>query len=300
MRFWWATQNKNYEDAIKEGSLWTCPRPNGRKLENSRAFIKEIRPGDVIFHHAHGYLRAVSVAIEPWQECPRPAAYHPGRVGEEDDGWLVRVDPFATGLKLHYTRVAELIQYGRKDAPLHSAGRPAERFLSTLAEEEGLRLLEELKVQLPDRDEGFMGRPEDWWNGQDTDAAALTMLRTEQADLRRRLLGKRETAPCSICGESYPRRLLIAGHIKPRRICTDEERWDFDSAAMLVCSLGCDPLFEWGYIVINEEGTICKGRTPETPAVAIAVSARVDRACLAFNSSTSTAFKEHGHLHANA
>lgn len=299
MTFWWATQNRNYEDAITEGSLWTCPRPNNRKLDNSRAFIMEIKAGDVVFHHAHGHVRAVSVVIEPSRDHPRPQAYYPRRTGERDNGWLVRVDPVATDLKLHYTRVAELIEFGRKDAPLHSAGRPAERYLSALTEEEGLRLLEELGVQMPTWDEAFMGRPAHWWNGQDTDAQGLALLRREQTELRRHLLGGRETANCSVCGESYPRRLLIAGHIKPRRMCTEEERRDFTSVAMLICSLGCDPLFEWGYITVAGDGTIRRGRHPETSAIASAVSRLIDRPCLAFTPSTATAFKEHSRLHSD-
>lgn len=297
MRFWWATQNSNYKDAIQEGSLWTCERPNGRKLDNSRAFIKELQAGDVVIHHAHGYVRAVSVVTHPWQDCPRPAAYRPGRIGEKDDGWLVRVDPLATRLKLPYTRVAELIQYGRKDAPLHSAGRPAERFLSSLTEEEGLSLLKEVGVSLPEQNDGFMGRPESWWNGQGTDASAFRMLRAEQADLRSHLLGNRVTALCAVCGESYPRRLLIAGHIKPRSLCNNAERTNFNAVAMLVCSLGCDSLFEWGYILVDGAGTIHAGRKPETTAVADAVAALQGKLCLAFNPETATSFKEHSILH---
>lgn len=297
MNFWWATQNSNYDDAIQEGSLWTCERPNGRKLDNSRAFIKELQTGDVVIHHAHGYVRAVSLVTHPWKDCPRPTAYHPGRMGEKNDGWLVRVDPLATGLKLHYTRVAELVQYGRKDAPLHSAGRPAERFLSSLTEEEGVRLLKELRVSLPDQNDGFMGRPENWWNGQETDASALTKLRTEQADLRRHLLGNRMSAPCSVCGEMYPRRLLIAAHIKPRSLCNDAERRNFNAVAMLVCSLGCDTLFEWGYILVDGTGTIRAGRRPETTAVTNAVSALKGKLCPAFNPETATSFQEHSVLH---
>jgi hypothetical protein len=158
-RFWWATQNRNYDEVIEDGTLWTCRRPNSRKLDNSRAFIQELSVGDIVFHHAHSYLRAVSVVSQEWQDFKRPSAYLPARKDEDDDGWLVRVQPLTTGHRLHYPDVAKLIDYTRKDAPFHKGGRPAERFLSSLTEDEGLRLLARLKVDLPEIDDGFMGRP---------------------------------------------------------------------------------------------------------------------------------------------
>jgi hypothetical protein len=299
MNYWWATQNSNYEEAIAAGTLWTCPRPNGRKLDNSRAFIKQLRPGDIVFHHKSRFLRAVSVVTEESQDWPRPAGY-PARPDEENQGWLVRVRPLETGLKLHYERVAELIEYGRKDAPFHASARPDQRFLSSLTEEEGLRLLEELGIAVPAMDEGFMGRPDHYWDGQDTDSEALTKLRVEQRDLRQQLLNDRTAAECSTCGKLYPSRLLIAGHIKPRSRCSDQERRSFGTNAMLICSLGCDSLFEWGYILVNEAGVIQPGRQPETPAVKDEVAALVGRTCIAFNSETAVAFKQHVILHLDA
>lgn len=292
-RFWWATQNRNYDEVIEDGTLWTCPRPNGRKLDSSRAFIKELSVGDIVFHHAHSYLRAVSVVSQEWQYFKRPSAYLPARQDEDDDGWLVRVKPLTTGRRLHYPDVAKLIDNTRKDAPLHKGGRPAERFLSSLTEDEGLRLLARLKVDLPEIDDGFMGRPNHWWAGQDTDAAALTRLRAEQADLRRFLIAGRTMADCSMCGAPYPVRLLIAGHIKPRSLCTEDQRRDFRSAAMLICMMGCDPLFEWGYIRVDETGKIRTGRKPDTAAVSEAITNLVGKECLAFNSHTAPAFRDH-------
>ncbi|AIY03012.1 hypothetical protein ART_3413 [Arthrobacter sp. PAMC 25486] len=293
MRFWWATQNKNYDDAIAEGTLWTCPRPNGRKLDNARSFIKELSAGDVVFHHAHSYLRAVSVVTDEWRNVQRPPAYSPARTGELDEGWLVKVRPVATDLQMHYTDAAKIIECGRKDAPFHRGARPAERFLSSLIQDEGLHLLDELGVAVLETDGAFLGRPDNWWSGQHTDSVAMTTLRTEQADLRRHLLNGKTAAACSMCGKSYPSRLLIAGHIKPRHRCTEEERKDFKACAMLICSIGCDTLFEWGYIQVDQTGRIRAGKDPETLAVKEAVSVLTSKHCLAFNAHTAASFWDH-------
>src|SRR5207248_955908 len=44
---------------------------------------------------------------------------------------------------------------------------------------------------------------------------------------------------------------FVAAHVKPRGKCNYAERRDL-SNSVLMCKLGCDPLFERGYIVVKE------------------------------------------------
>jgi hypothetical protein len=285
MNFWWATQTTNYPEAIANGTLWTCPRAYGQPLKESRRLIKDLRVGDVVFHYQDRFLRAVSTVTEEWCDFTRPAEY-PRRDGEGDDGWLVSVD-----LDLGFRSVGELINKGNS-GPLGSNGIPAQKYLSRLSEEEGIALLNELKVTIPLSEDVLLGRPLGFWDGAETDSGALGKIRKEQGDLRRNLLRGRTSADCSICGALLPSRLLIAGHIKPRSKCSDEERRDYGSA-MLVCSLGCDALFEWGYVIVDATGTVRPGRTPETASVQAAVSVLSGRACSAFNPHTAARFEAH-------
>ncbi|WP_188539418.1 MrcB family domain-containing protein [Kocuria dechangensis] len=131
------------------------------------------------------------------------------------------------------------------------------------------------------------------WSGEETDAQAPATIRREQRELRRSLLKDRPTAPCALCGEVLPARLLIAGHIKPRSMCTEEERMDFTSAAMLVCALGCDALFECGYIVVDANGQVCRGRAAETKGLERAVDRLIGRTCTAHDVSTVANFEVH-------
>lgn len=41
-----------------------------------------------------------------------------------------------------------------------------------------------------------------------------------------------------------------------RAECSDEERNDLRNVAMLACSLGCDRLFELGYVTVGPDGTV--------------------------------------------
>lgn len=297
VNYWWASQGDNYRIVIPLGTLWTCPRHDG-SVDVARGLIKSLEPGDIVFHHGEKFLRAVSRVRDSWKPYLRPEGYPNKREGEGDDGWLVTVDPIRTDLMLHFTRVAQLIRVGGS-APLNINGKPQEKYLSALSEEDGLALLAELGLpSFGTTGEGsFFGRPDEFWGGGDTDAVSLGDVRKEQADLRRHLLRGRFTAPCSICGEERPSRLLIAGHIKPRRECTEQERKDFRSVAMLVCSLGCDALFGWGYIIVNAEGRVRRGISAETKDVEAAVDLLIGRPCGAYNAHTAPNFAAHSDLH---
>lgn len=73
VRYWWATQSSNYPKAIVRGTLWTCPRAEGKPLKESRRLILDMRLGDIVFHHHDGHLKAVSTVLEEAQEFPSPS-----------------------------------------------------------------------------------------------------------------------------------------------------------------------------------------------------------------------------------
>ncbi|MET4539481.1 hypothetical protein ABIE37_001253 [Arthrobacter bambusae] len=290
MRYWWASQGKNYPIAIEQGSLWSCPGGRG-ELRGDRILLKELKLGDAVFHYYGPHLRAVSVVADEWKEAARPDGYPP-REGEGDDGWLVQVTPFATGLEIPWTRIAELITHG-SPGPFTAVGKPQQKFLSALPENEALAVLREAGVSLQaPQEESFLGLPEDCWGDGETDAQALTTVRKEQGELRRHLLHGRSSAPCSICGEELPAKVLVAGHIKPRSLCSEDERWDFRSAAMLICALGCDALFEWGYVVVDDSGRVRRGRHAETKDLEAAVDLLIGKVCSAHNEHTASNFAE--------
>ncbi len=84
------------------------------------------------------------------------------------------------------------------------------------------------------------------------DHSSVSNYRVEQVFLRTFLLGGYNVGCCGMCGKSLPKELLVAAHIKPRNKCSKAERLDFENIAMLMCSLGCDRLFEYGFIYVTE------------------------------------------------
>ncbi|MBW4719956.1 HNH endonuclease [Saccharothrix obliqua] len=88
------------------------------------------------------------------------------------------------------------------------------------------------------------------------DRVASARYRVEQAALRRVLIGDEPTGRCALCGRELPVELLVAAHVKPRKDCSDEERRDLRNVAMLACHLGCDRLFELGYLGVGPDGVV--------------------------------------------
>lgn len=85
-------------------------------------------------------------------------------------------------------------------------------------------------------------------------------IRKEQSLLRTILFGDSSSKECAICHKILPSNLLVAAHIKPRSKCSNEERVD-ENIVMPVCKIGCDDLFEKGYILIDDNGYISKNES---------------------------------------
>ncbi|MFJ4808189.1 hypothetical protein [Streptomyces longwoodensis] len=101
-----------------------------------------------------------------------------------------------------------------------------------------------------------------------TDAVAEVQRRAEQGRIKKALLPGVE-GECALCGRTLPRAFLVAAHIKKRAACSEEERWDIHNVAMLACLLGCDSLFEYGFVTVEEGGSIKVSPITEgAPAVA--------------------------------
>lgn len=89
----------------------------------------------------------------------------------------------------------------------------------------------------------------------DLERTARRAQRGEQTALKRRLL-QGSTGQCALCGRTLPGTFLIAAHIKKRAMCSDEEKRDLADIAMLACTLGCDAVYEHGYVSVTAEGAV--------------------------------------------
>jgi hypothetical protein len=90
----------------------------------------------------------------------------------------------------------------------------------------------------------------------DLDRPRTAAGRAEQAFLRKQLFKSNTHANCALCGRELPVEMLIAAHIKGRARCTRDERLDVPAIVMAACKLGCDSLYELGYIFVDSGGRI--------------------------------------------
>lgn len=79
--------------------------------------------------------------------------------------------------------------------------------------------------------------------------------RKEQAALRTILFKNNDKIECALCQKLLPSQIMIAAHIKPRSKCSIKERKD-PNIVMPLCKIGCDDLFEKGYIKVIKSGII--------------------------------------------
>jgi len=126
---------------------------------------------------------------------------------------------------------------------------------------------------------------------ENTDRDVLAKARAEQDKLRNYLLNGRDEAPCDLCGRVLPAELVVAAHIVPRHRLDHDQRLDFDRIAMIACQLGCDRLFERGYLTVDDKG-IVEARTVDGDLLSSLEDA-AGRRCTAHNGLTAGAFAAH-------
>jgi len=118
------------------------------------------------------------------------------------------------------------------------------------------------------------GPSPDWGAMGSLEAERVVATRTEQRAIRQFLLKGKSTGLCVICGSSFPPELLVASHIKPRALCTDAEKRDVENNTALMCTLGCDALFERGFIGVHA-GKVIAGPTVSALKVVRSAVARL-------------------------
>lgn len=116
--------------------------------------------------------------------------------------------------------------------------------------------------------------------------------RIEQQLLREFHMGKKETI-CSLCHRTLPNELMVAGHIWERHKIKDEEVRKDPDVVMPLCKLGCDELFEKGFIFVDEEGRIIlNSRNTESAPIIQFAKQYKEKKCLHFNEKTKRFFNE--------
>lgn len=290
MSYWWASQGKNYQHVAHTGNLWTCPSASGRSRPD-RELIKVLAPGDLVFHYARSELRALSEVTAAYVHWRRPEHY-PAKAGEGNDGWLVETTPIVWDLEIPLGDLTDVVSHG-SPGPLDINGRPMQKYLSELRAADAAGILQLIGSDVIPEEDGAEAAAGDMWIGASTSVVREALARREQAALRQHLLAGAAHGTCAVCGRELPSGLLVAAHIVSRHRLTDDERRDLNRVAMLACVLGCDALFEHGYIGVERTGTVRTLGDLEAPDLAAFAKDLSGRRCTAHSAATASGFAEH-------
>ena len=136
---------------------------------------------------------------------------------------------------------------------------------------------------------------DDLENENNLDNTTVGTSRREQGLLRRYLFNNNEFSRCGICNHEYPVNMLVAAHIKKRASCTTKECLDYKNITMPMCKMGCDDLYEKGYIYV-EDGKIIRNPEKEssiTPKIRHYLVSIGDKKCNYYNQKTKRYFNWH-------
>lgn len=298
MAVWWVNQGATYALSLKQAMLWS---PDSQSRPHWR-HMHEAQVGDVVIHYARGAIRALGVVATDARNWPRPEGFKKEWSGV---GVMLRVDYQVLDnaipiddvpIELRSDQIFEgpfTVKHGVKQGYLWAATPELYDWVAARAGVSAPQLADEdpdAGEAAPSGSEPERGQRRHFEGPLDVVAPAPA--RGEQASLRRFIFGRALESECAVCGRLLPVGFLRAAHIKRRSACSDDERRDFRAVAMPACVLGCDALFELGWISVDDQGVI-RAVGALTGAIEAARADVVGRTCKAFSEWTAPHFAWH-------
>lgn len=280
MAYWWVNQNQTFDEEIGGGYLWSPQRiKNGRHWPYYE-FMRLVQPGDVILSFSKTYIRAVGIAKSFSYASPKPEEF--GNIGlnwHPTEGWRVDVSWTVLQRKIrpkeHIAALNPLLP--AKYAPLQSDGDGVQSvYLTTLSGElfgalarlvgpeltvfvGGFRDVNASALDISKAQEDAEAVLEDLESTRiitnskltETEREALVKSRLGQGQFKKNLslVEKR----CRITKVDRIEH-LIAGHTKPWRKSTNDERLNGENGFLLTPTI--DHLFDRGFISFEDTGEV--------------------------------------------
>lgn len=248
MAYWWVNQGNSYKLEQAGGFIWAPIINSEGKSFFHWQNLGDVKEGDVIFSNVDGRLKDIGVVLND--------AYPAERSAHHADLWLnegLRADVkyFKANnpkkISEIYSSTSDL--WPTKYSPITSAGdRANQGYLFSVPDEAGDIMLQILNVP-----EVVNIKPGNKTIG-DTTKESIINARIGQGNFRKDLI-KRWSGKCAITGISISS-LLIASHIKPWALSTNEERLDPDNGLLL--SPNYNALFDKFLISFSESGELIK------------------------------------------
>ncbi|RXK87047.1 HNH endonuclease [Filimonas effusa] len=130
----------------------------------------------------------------------------------------------------------------------------------------------------------------------ETDKQTTRTYRLEQSLLADVLHDGKKINTCAICNKRFPVSFLVTAHIKIRVYCGLKERID-PNIVMPLCKMGCDELYERGYICIVNGYVKRTNSKPASTAISSYIRKIVRNKCGSYNEHSSGYFQWHYEHH---
>jgi putative restriction endonuclease len=262
--FWWVNHKQTHRDEYAGGYIWSPKTKRDKSANEGYLNLTRVRAGDQIFSYANGAIKAIGIAIQAHTEAPIPST-HIDAADWDNSGWQVPVEwmPLAVSLrpKDFLEQIVPLLP--AKHAPIRTTGDGNQGcYLASISKELGELLLN--LVSQVDPDAAGLLHEIEVEAGDAVEAELLQsadILETEKAQLIRSRVGQgifrmrvaKQEKKCRLTGVDNLA-FLVASHIKPWRVSTNEERLSGSNGLLL--SPHVDKLFDRGWISFSDRGEI--------------------------------------------
>jgi hypothetical protein len=265
--YWWVNHKQTRDHEVRGGYLWSPIRNANAARNQSYDNMALVKPGDIVFSYANGYVGAIGHVVQAASVSPKPAEF--GNVGDywSNEGWLVDVNfddvPKPIRPRDNISAIGPLLP--TRYSPIQANGNGNQGvYLAAISDALGLLLMALLRVELRDGDSraGYIVErspdPElldDIHDVErDTEVPETQRIQLAKARVGQGLFRKRVIlldGACRVTGVT-DQRLLIASHIKPWRAANNAERLNGHNGILL--SPHIDALFDEHLITFEDDG----------------------------------------------
>lgn len=267
MRYWWVNQNQTYRTELAGGFLWS---PKMRADGGRNQFydnMREVAPGDVVFSYADTRIKAVGMALKPAETSPKPDFGTSG-ANWSKEGWLVSVAFLELANQIRPKDNIDVLRphLPEKYSPLQRTGDGLQSvYLAEVPEGLAKALVTLIGSQYQDVISKLSLASEVSEASDDTEESAIRGRTDIGPTTKAQLVNSRRgqgifkanvrlnEKGCRVTGITDLNHLR-ASHIKPWRVCNDQEK--LNGCNGLLLSPHLDHLFDKGFISFSDDGDL--------------------------------------------
>lgn len=276
-RYWWVNHSRTFVHEVGGNYIWSPKVDRDGRRNQAYDFMTELKPGDVVFSYAKKMIRAVGFVQAPCYFYPRPEEFGKVGIAWNELGWRVdvRFERLATPIapRAKFADLRALLP--KKYSPLTIQGWGQQKlYLANISKRAAELLAEELPLSLraavsslAAAEDGLSIETElpgqgSWEDSEETkiesDARLTETTRIALVKARRGQGIFKENVfqferNCRVTHVDNPSH-LVASHIKPWRVSSNEERLAGSNGLLLTPTI--DHLFDRGFISFEDSGDL--------------------------------------------